>query len=125
MVKKPSANKSCSYLIHGKHPLEKINEFSSVNFLCKKFSSLQICGNVDLTHVLQAIEDVLPAKQQHNWLRPVSGIADRRLWLFLVQAKKSNAFSCCARFGRRKYSVLQWGSEYRTSQVFKWSKVVQ
>ena len=86
MVKKPIANKFCSYLIHGEHPLEKIDEFSSVNFLCKKFSSLKISGNVHLTHVLQAVEDVLPEKQRQDWLRPVSGIADRIFRLYLVQA---------------------------------------
>ena len=39
---------------------QQINELSPVNFLRKQLASLQICRNVDLPHILQTVEDVLP-----------------------------------------------------------------
>ena len=49
-----------SNLVHGEHSLEHVDELTPVNLLSQKFAALEVGGHVDLAHVLQAVEDVLP-----------------------------------------------------------------
>ena len=47
-------------LVHGQHPLQQVDELPPVHLLGQQLAPLQVGGHVDLAHVLQTVEDVLP-----------------------------------------------------------------
>jgi hypothetical protein len=51
-------NLSETYLIHSQHAFKKIDKFSSIGFLGKQLSSLQVSWNVNLSDVIDAIENI-------------------------------------------------------------------
>lgn len=48
-----------SFLVHGQHALQEVDELAAVSFLRQQFTALQL-RHIDLAHVIEAVEDVLP-----------------------------------------------------------------
>ena len=51
--------RDATLLIHGQHPLEKVNEIASICLFGQQFAAFQFGGHVHLADVFQAVENVL------------------------------------------------------------------